>query len=104
MCAQRAHPLPPLASDLLAMDSFATGHRVWEVKMPISSMNLNAGNTIYALGGINYDKAQHWYPGELLWNSYAPITVSAVPEPSTYIAGLGAFGILGLFGWRNGRK
>ena len=26
---------------------------------------------------------------------------SAVPEPSTYIAGLSALGMLGLFGWRN---
>ena len=29
------------------------------------------------------------------------ISVSAVPEPSTYLAGITALGILGLFGWRN---
>lgn len=27
--------------------------------------------------------------------------ITAVPEPSTYIAGLSALGMLGLFGWRN---
>jgi hypothetical protein len=29
------------------------------------------------------------------------VTISAVPEPSTYLAGLSALGMLGLFGWRN---
>jgi hypothetical protein len=27
--------------------------------------------------------------------------ISSVPEPSTYLAGLSALGMLGLFGWRN---
>ena len=27
--------------------------------------------------------------------------LATVPEPSTYLAGLGAFGLLGLLGWRN---
>jgi hypothetical protein len=31
----------------------------------------------------------------------ANFSVYAVPEPSTYLAGLSAFGMLGLFGWRN---
>jgi hypothetical protein len=96
-------PAASIPSDLLAMDSFATGHRVWEVKMPISSMGVNAGDTIWAIGGINYDKAQHWYPDYFMpnYNGYAPITVSAVPEPSTYLAGISALGMLCLFGRRN---
>ena len=39
---------PPAASipaTLQAMDSFATGHRVWEVKLPISTMTV-VGNTV----------------------------------------------------------
>jgi hypothetical protein len=77
---------PPAASipgSLQAMDSFATGHRVWEVMMPISTMGVIAGDTIWAVGGINYDKAQHWYPttfGPPLWGSYAPIPVEAAPS------------------------
>lgn len=31
------------------------------------------------------------------------VNVNVVPEPSTYLAGLGALGMLGLFGWRNRR-
>ena len=29
------------------------------------------------------------------------VAVNVVPEPSTYLAGLSALGMLGLFGWRN---
>jgi hypothetical protein len=29
------------------------------------------------------------------------VSLTAVPEPSTYLAGLSALGMLGLFGWRN---
>ncbi|MEI8212699.1 MAG: hypothetical protein WCI02_11165 [Planctomycetota bacterium] len=46
---------PSIPADLQAADSFATGNRVWEVKMPISSMNLQAGDSIWAIGGINYN-------------------------------------------------
>jgi hypothetical protein len=81
---------------LEAMDSFATGHRVWEVKMPINSMTVSAGDIIYVVGGINYSTTggganSNWYPGELLWGSYAPVTV--VPEPMT-LALLGLGGLL----------
>ena len=34
------------------------------------------------------------------WHAFN-IGVGAVPEPSTYLAGLGALGMLGMFGWRN---
>jgi len=29
------------------------------------------------------------------------LSYTAVPEPSTYLAGLGALGMLGIFGWKN---
>ena len=35
------------------------------------------------------------------WIFVDEMTFSAVPEPSTYLAGLSALGMLGLFGWRN---
>ncbi len=35
------------------------------------------------------------------WTFTDEITFEAVPEPSTYLAGLSALGMLGLFGWRN---
>jgi hypothetical protein len=75
------------------MDSFGSGHRVWEVMMPISSMGVSAGNTIYVVGGINYAGSQHWYPAELLWASYAPITVEAgasVPDGGSMVLLLGS--------------
>jgi PEP-CTERM motif len=72
-----------IPANLQAMDSFDTGHRVWEVKMPIATMGVKAGDEIYAVGGINYDKKTHWYPGNLVWASYAPVVVQAVPEPAT---------------------
>jgi len=79
-----------IPDSLQAADSFATGHRVWEVMMPISTMTVNVGDTIWAVGGINYNSAQHWYPDTFVpdYNGYAPITVGApVPEPTTMIAG-----------------
>jgi hypothetical protein len=84
---------PPAASipvDLQAMDSFATGHRVWEVKIPISTLGVVAGDTIWVVGGINFEGAQNWYPNELLWESYAPVVIP-IPEPATMmLLGLGA--------------
>jgi hypothetical protein len=35
------------------------------------------------------------------WHGFNVGAVSAVPEPSTYLAGITALGMLGLFGWRN---
>ncbi len=82
---------------LQAMDSFATGHRVWEVMMPISTMGVSAGDTIYVVGGINYGAQQHWYPDTVLpsFTDYAPVLVAeVVPEPSFY--GALALGLGGL--------
>lgn len=35
------------------------------------------------------------------WHGFNVGATSAVPEPSTYLAGMSALGMLGLFGWRN---
>jgi len=91
---------PPAASipgSLEAMNSFATGHRVWEVKMPISTMAVSAGDTVYVVGGINYDGKAHWYPDTFYpgYSGYAPIEVAAVPEPETYALLLAGLGLLG---------
>jgi hypothetical protein len=96
-------PEAAIPASLLAADSFAAGHRVWELKIPISTMGVSAGDTIYVIGGINYDGKVHWYPhgtnGAFPAN-YAPLTVSAaaeaVPEPGTWamlVTGLAALGI-----------
>ena len=45
---------------------------------PVKALNLTDGN-----GGLHQD------------------FLTAVPEPSTYLAGLSALGMLGLFGWRS---
>jgi len=91
-------PAVSIPGDLLAADSFATGHRVWEVKIPIISMAVGAGDTIWLVGGINYNGQQHWYPDYYITNDgYAPVTVAAVaavPEPSTW-----AMMIVGLIGF-----
>lgn len=47
-----------------------------------------------------------WRAGSLTWLNGAPtpdklVLVAPVPEPATYLAGLSALGMLGLFGWRN---
>ena len=91
---------PPAAlipASLEAMDSFATGHRVWEVKMPISTMAVSAGDTIWVVGGINYQGQAHWYPDTFFpgLSGYAPIQVTAVPEPETYAMMLAGLGFLG---------
>ncbi len=39
----------------------------------------------------------HTYTFDVLAN----FQLSLVPEPSTYLAGVGALGMLGMFGWRN---
>ena len=90
---------PPAASipgDLQAKDSFATGHRVWEVKMPISTMlGVDPGDTIWAVGGINYKGLQHWYPdtfpGVNYTGSYAsvPVEAGSVPDGGTTLVLLG---------------
>ena len=79
-----------IPGSLQAMDSFATGHHVWEVMMPISTMTVSAGDTVYVVGGINYGGNTNWYPSELLWSSYAPVNVEAspaVPEPAFFQMG-----------------
>ena len=95
-------PATSIPGDLQAMDSFATGHRVWEVRMPISTMTI-IDDTVWVVGGINYDMARHWYPDTFLPNykGYAPVPVAIgtapVPEPLRMaseflaIAGLGGY-------------
>jgi hypothetical protein len=51
-----------IPGSLLAMDSFDTGHQVWEVQMSLSSFGLSVGEVINMVGGINFEKTQHWYP------------------------------------------
>ena len=71
-----------IPGDLQAMHSTATGHYVWEVMMPISTMTV-VDNTVWVVGGIDYSSAQHWYPDTFLpnYDGYIPVTV--VPEPAT---------------------
>jgi hypothetical protein len=91
--------IPP---DLLAKDSFATGTRVWEVRMQISSMNVSVGDSIWAIGSINYDGKVNWYPATSPTNfptTYVQIPIEAapapVPEPGTFtIAAIGLAGMV----------
>ncbi|MCX5690902.1 MAG: hypothetical protein NTV94_14145, partial [Planctomycetota bacterium] len=90
-------------ANLQAADSFATGHRVWEVKVPISSMGVNAGDTIWLVGGINYNGQQHWYPDSFVpgYSGYAPLEVGplmqTIPLPPAAWAGLSTLaGIAGI--------
>jgi hypothetical protein len=84
-----------IPAELQAMDSFASGNRVWEVKMPISTMGVSVGETIYVVGGINYANAIHWYPANPFPSNYAPLTVeAAVPEAAT----IAVWSILSLVG------
>jgi hypothetical protein len=91
-----------IPSDLQAADSFAAGHRVWEVSMSLSHLGvLSPGEKLNIVGGINFDSTQHWYPESFAANKYANpasyglITVqgSNVPEPATF-----ALFVLGLAG------
>lgn len=93
----RQGSIPP---DLLAADSFATGNRVWEVRMPISSMNVSAGDSIWAIGSINYNGNTNWYPATAptgFPSTYLeiPIEAAPVPEPGTFtIAAIGLAGMV----------
>jgi PEP-CTERM motif len=93
----RQGSIPP---DLLAADSFATGTRVWEVRMSISSMNVSVGDSIWAIGGINYNGNVNWYPAtaqEGFPDTYVqiPIEAAPVPEPGTFtIAAIGLAGMV----------
>jgi len=93
-------PAATIPGTLQAMDSFATGHRVWEVMMPISTMLVSAGDTIWVVGGINYEGQQHWYPDTFMPNytGYAPITVEAsvVPIPAAVWLFGSALGLMGI--------
>jgi hypothetical protein len=91
-------PAVSIPGDLQAMDSFATGHRVWEVRIPISSMAI-VGDTVWVVGGINYDAQQHWYPDTVLpsFVGYLPVSVSPVPLPAAawlMLTGLGGLGAM----------
>jgi hypothetical protein len=95
-----------IPSDLLAKDSFSTGSRVWEVKIPISALAAIPGkcfcqrkmrerveshrilirpisligDTIYVSGGINYARSIHWYPDYMPtsgWTQYAPVKLAS---------------------------
>jgi hypothetical protein len=93
----RQGSIPP---DLLAADSFATGNRVWEVRMPISSMNVSVGGSIWAIGSINYNGFVNWYPATSpadFPTTYVqiPIEAAPVPEPGTFtIAAIGLAGMV----------
>ena len=98
-------PALSIPGNLLAADSFATGNRVWEVKIPISSMAVTWGDTIWLVGGINYDGKSHWYPPTFLNNgNYAPLTLpaasGAVPEPASWALMIAGFGMVGFFARR----
>jgi VCBS repeat-containing protein len=71
-------PEASIPGTLQAMDSFATGHRVWEVKIPISSMAI-VSDTVWVVGSINFDKKTHWYPESFVpaFDGYIPVPVSA---------------------------
>ncbi len=59
---------------------------------------------LYAIPRIGSDARSSGAPTELLEGTffldYTP-PPPVVPEPSTYFAGLGALGMLGMFGWKN---
>jgi len=95
-------PALSIPGSLLAADSFATGNRVWEVKIPISSMAVTWGDTIWLVGGINYNGKSNWYPSTFLVSgnyNYAPLTLpsapSAVPEPASWALMIAGFGLTG---------
>jgi hypothetical protein len=70
-----------IPTNLEAKDSFATGHRVWEVKMPISTMTV-IDCQVWVVGGINYDGQQHWYPDTFFpsFAGYKPVTLQGPPS------------------------
>ncbi len=89
-----------LPADLMAMESFGTGYRVWELKVPISTLGASPGDTIYVVGGIDFDWKQHWYPDYVLpsFAQYAPVKLPGgpltVPEPgSLALVGLALLGL-----------
>jgi hypothetical protein len=95
-------PALSIPGSLLAADSFATGNRVWEVKIPISSMAVTWGDTIWLVGGINYNGKSNWYPSTFLVSgnfNYAPLTLPAapggVPEPASWAMLIAGFGMVG---------
>jgi hypothetical protein len=95
-------PAPSIPGNLMAADSFATGNRVWEVKIPISSMAVTWGDTIWLVGGINYNGKVNWYPSTFFANgnfNYAPLTLptapGGVPEPASWALMIAGFGLTG---------
>lgn len=46
-------------------------------------------------------KLAYWDSNNYDNNEFIRATVTVVPEPSTYLAGLGALSLLGLSAWRN---
>ena len=89
-----------LPADLMAMDSFGTGYRVWELKVPISALGTSPGDTIYVVGGIDFNARSHLYPDYVLpsFTQYAPVKLPGgpltVPEPgSLALVGLALLGL-----------
>jgi hypothetical protein len=89
---------PPAASipgTLQAANAF-TDHRVWEVMMPISTMGVSGGDTIWVVSGIDYGGLSHWTPSDFIsshYTSYAPVTVgggASVPDGGATLMLLGS--------------
>ena len=56
------------------------------------------GATGFYMGTMD---AYEWNNNTTVPSDVFTVNLTAVPEPSTYLAGLSALGMLGLFGWRN---
>ncbi len=84
---------PSLPGDLLAVTSWDTGHRVTELRIPLSALGgLGGCDAINVTGDVDFNFAQHWYPAAVptSWDpaDYAHLTVlpcTPVPvNPTTW--------------------